>query len=46
MIQQKISLAPLAYFWSKEQTLAFYVDAISWPVDIIYLGEEIGRAHV
>jgi collagenase-like PrtC family protease len=47
MIQQKISLAPLAYFWSKEQTLAFYVDAMHWPVDIIYLGEVVcSRRHL
>ena len=47
MIKQKISLAPLAYFWPKEQTLAFYVDAISWPVDIIYLGEVVcSRRHL
>lgn len=47
MNQQKISLAPLAYFWSKEQTLAFYVDAMSWPVDIIYLGEVVcSRRHL
>jgi collagenase-like PrtC family protease len=47
MIQQKISLAPMAYFWSKEQTLAFYVDAMSWPVDIIYLGEVVcSRRHL
>ena len=47
MNQQKISLAPLAYFWSKEQTLAFYVDAMHWPVDIIYLGEVVcSRRHL
>lgn len=47
MKQQKISLAPLAYFWSKERTLAFYVDAMSWPVDIIYLGEVVcSRRHL
>ena len=47
MTLQKISLAPLAYFWSKEQTLAFYVDAMSWPVDIIYLGEVVcSRRHL
>ncbi len=47
MIQQKISLAPLAYFWSKEQTLAFYVEAMHWPVDIIYLGEVVcSRRHL
>lgn len=47
MMQQKISLAPLAYFWSKQQTLAFYVDAMNWPVDIIYLGEVVcSRRHL
>lgn len=47
MIQQKISLAPLAYFWSKEQTLAFYVDVMNWPVDIVYLGEVVcSRRHL
>ena len=47
MNQQKISLAPLAYFWSREQTLAFYVEAISWPVDIVYLGEVVcSRRHL
>lgn len=47
MNQQKISLAPLAYFWSKEQTLAFYVEAMSWPVDIVYLGEVVcSRRHL
>jgi collagenase-like PrtC family protease len=47
MNQQKISLAPLAYFWSKADTLAFYVDAMSWPVDIVYLGEVVcSRRHL
>ena len=46
-MQQKISLAPLAYFWSKAQTLAFYVDAMNWPVDIVYLGEVVcSRRHL
>ena len=47
MNQQKISLAPLSYFWSKEQTLAFYVDVMNWPVDIVYLGETVcSRRHL
>lgn len=42
----QISLAPLAYYWSKEATLRFYVDAMQWPVDIVYLGEVIcSRRH-
>jgi collagenase-like PrtC family protease len=44
---QKISLAPLAYFWSKESTLAFYADAMDWPIDIVYLGEVVcSRRHL
>lgn len=47
MKPQKISLAPLAYFWSKADTLAFYVDVLSWPVDIVYLGEVVcSRRHL
>lgn len=47
MTALKISLAPLAYYWSKEETLRFYVDAMQWPVDIVYLGEVIcSRRHL
>lgn len=47
MNQLKISLAPLAYFWSKADTLQFYVDAMQWPVDIVYLGEVVcSRRHL
>ncbi|MDP3785541.1 MAG: U32 family peptidase [Undibacterium sp.] len=43
----KLSLAPLAYYWSKEVSAQFYHDALKWPVDIIYLGEVIcSRRHV
>jgi len=43
----KISLAPLAYYWSKENTLSFYADAMKWPVDIVYLGEVVcSRRHL
>ncbi|MBI3727309.1 MAG: U32 family peptidase [Burkholderiales bacterium] len=42
-----LSLAPLAYYWSKQDTLSFYVDAMQWPVDIVYLGEVIcSRRHL
>ena len=37
----KLSLGPLQYFWPREQTRAFYRQAIHWPLDIIYLGETV-----
>lgn len=42
----KLSLAPLAYYWSRETTLQFYADAMLWPVDTVYLGEVVcSRRH-
>ena len=37
----KLSLGPLQYFWPRDTTLAFYRDAATWPVDIVYLGETV-----
>lgn len=37
----KLSLGPLQYFWPRERTLAFYREAVRWPVDAIYLGETV-----
>jgi collagenase-like PrtC family protease len=37
----KLSLGPLQYFWPRERVLAFYRDAVRWPVDIVYLGETV-----
>lgn len=37
----KLSLGPLQYFWPRERMLAFYREAIHWPVDIVYLGETV-----
>lgn len=37
----KLSLGPLQYFWPRERTLAFYREAVHWPVDTIYLGETV-----
>jgi len=43
----KLSLGPLLYYWSREDTLAFYEAAASWPVDIVYLGETVcSRRHL
>jgi collagenase-like PrtC family protease len=37
----KLSLGPLQYFWPRETALAFYREAIGWPIDIVYLGETV-----
>lgn len=37
----KLTLGPLQYFWPRERTLAFYREAVNWPVDVIYLGETV-----
>jgi len=43
----KLSLGPLLYYWSREDTLAFYEAAASWPIDIVYLGETVcSRRHL
>jgi len=43
----KLSLGPLLYYWSREDTLAFYEEAATWPVDSIYLGETVcSRRHL
>jgi len=43
----KLSFGPLLYYWSREDTLAFYEAAATWPVDCIYLGETVcSRRHL
>lgn len=37
----KLALGPLLYLWPRERTMAFYREAASWPVDIVYLGEVV-----
>jgi collagenase-like PrtC family protease len=37
----RLTLGPLQYFWPREQVLAFYRAAATWPVDVIYLGETV-----
>lgn len=42
----KLSLGPLLYYWSREDTFAFYQAAAAWPVDSVYLGETVcSRRH-
>lgn len=42
-----LSLGPLLYYWSREDTLAFYDEAAGWPVARIYLGETVcSRRHL
>ena len=43
----KLSLGPLLYYWSREDTLAFYEAAVAWPVAIVHLGETVcSRRHL
>ena len=43
----KLTLGPLLYYWSREDTLAFYAEAATWPVDGVYLGETVcSRRHL
>lgn len=43
----KLALGPLLYYWSREDTLAFYEAAATWPVDVVYLGEAVcSRRHL
>ena len=37
----RLTLGPLQYFWPRERVLAFYHDAATWPVDVIYVGETV-----
>jgi collagenase-like PrtC family protease len=42
----RIALGPLAYYWPRARTLAFYEQALGWPVDVVYLGETVcSRRH-
>lgn len=43
----KLTLGPLLYYWSREDTLAFYAEAATWPLDEVYLGETVcSRRHL
>jgi O2-independent ubiquinone biosynthesis protein UbiV len=37
----RLSLGPPQYFWPRERALAFYREALNWPVEVVYLGETI-----
>lgn len=43
----QLSLGPLLYYWPRDDVYAFYVEAASWPVARIYLGETVcSRRHL
>jgi collagenase-like PrtC family protease len=45
--EMNLSLGPLLYYWSREDTLAFYDEAASWPLARVYLGESVcSRRHL
>jgi collagenase-like PrtC family protease len=47
MEMMKLALGPLLYYWSREDSLAFYDEAAAWPVDTVYLGETVcSRRHL
>lgn len=42
----RLALGPLTYYWPRARTLAFYEQALEWPVDVVYLGETVcSRRH-
>jgi len=42
-----LSLGPLLYYWSRDDVLAFYGEAASWPLARVYLGESVcSRRHL
>lgn len=37
----KLALGPIQYYWSAQQVFEFYEQVKQWPVDIVYLGENV-----
>lgn len=37
----KLALGPIQYYWSSRTVFEFYLDAATWPLDIVYLGETV-----
>ncbi len=46
-MRMNLSLGPTLYYWPRDDVLAFYDEAASWPVARIYLGESVcSRRHL
>ena len=37
----KLSLGPIQYFWPAQRVYSFYEQVKNWPVEIVYLGENV-----
>jgi collagenase-like PrtC family protease len=42
----RLALAPIPYYWPRNDVFAFYEAAATWPIDTVYLGETVcARRH-
>lgn len=40
-LKLELTLGPILFFWPRERVEAFYREAVTWPVDTLYLGEVV-----